>query len=171
MYSLIVSIPGTDDNTWRRRVSGHRLQNRGNRLAILERDFDAPDVRFIEQLGEFLVAMDEALIKLELARCIVMHDAAGGTIGQRRSVVELRRALAMSILFGVDRKLFFLTRSARPFFNDGARNLDALRRSFYISRPESPFDEHHRAEPEHVEHLVEFLGDPLLPFAAMIKHH
>jgi len=32
----------------------------------------------------------------------------------------------MSILFGVDRKLFFLTRSARPFFNDGARNLDAL---------------------------------------------
>jgi hypothetical protein len=46
--------------------------------------------------------------------------------------------------------------------------LDALGGTAHVGGPKAPFDEHHGAEAENVEDLVEFLVDPFLRAPAAI---
>ena len=169
MYSLMVSMPGITKHDRRLALgAGHRLQNAGDGLAVLERDLDAPHRRLIEQFGEARVAMHHALIELELLRRVGVDDAAGRPVVKRGAVVELGGALAMAGGLRLLGELLLLLGGAHPLLDHRHRALDALGGAPHVGRAEAPFDEHHRAEAEHVEDLVEFLVHPFLRAPAAV---
>ncbi len=148
--------------------AGHRLQNAGDGLAVLERDLDAAHRRLVEQFGEARVAMDHALVELELARRVGVDHAAGRPVIERGAVVELGGAFAMAGRFGLLGELLLLLGGAHPLLDHRHRVLDALGGAPHVGGAEAPFDEHHRAEAEDVEDLVEFLVHPFLRAPAAV---
>ena len=112
--------------------------------------------------------MDHALIEFELARRVGVQHAAGRPVIERGAIVELSRALAMALRFGLFGELLLLLGGAHPLLDHGAGCLDALGGAAYVGGPEAPFDEHHGAEAENVEDLVEFLVDPFLRAPAAV---
>ena len=97
-----------------------------------------------------------------------MNHPAGGPVIERRAVIELGRALAMAAGLGLFGEPLLLLGGAHPLLHDRERMLDALGGAPHVGRTESPLDEHHGAEAEHVEDLVEFLVDPFLRAPAAI---
>ena len=148
--------------------AGHCLQNAGDGLAVLERDFDTAHRRLIEQFGEARVAMHQSLVQFELARRIGVQHAAGRPVIERGAVVEFGRALAVAGSFRFLGELLLLLGGAHPLLDHRHRALDALGGAPHVGGPEAPFDEHHRAEAEHVEDLVEFLVHPFLRTPAAV---
>ena len=112
--------------------------------------------------------MDQSLVEFELARRVGVQHAARRPVIERGAVVELGGAFAMTVRLGLFGELLLLLGGAHPLLDDGRRVLDAFGGPAHVGGPEAPFDEHHRAETEHVEDLVEFLVDPFLRAPAAI---